>query len=88
MAYSYGKMGQNIQETGKIIKLQEKEHFIILMVMFTLEIGQKIVPQVMENIHMLKGIRMKVNGLTMFKMDKVKNSGQMALALKDYFKMV
>ena len=45
------------------------------MVMFIQETGLKIELQDMENIHMLKAILMKVNGLMMFKMDKVKSNG-------------
>ena len=77
-----GLMAHIIQENGNSIKLQEEEHFIMLMVTFIKVSGKVTNPMALENTNTPMELSIKVNGKMINKMEEEFKSGPMDKNIK------
>ena len=81
-------MAINMMATGLMIKHQEKENFIIIMVIIMRGTGSIIKLLVMEFILVQMEISTKVSGMMICNVEPEENAGLMVRFLKDSIKMV
>jgi hypothetical protein len=86
--FKFGQMGQNMWDSGKIIKLMDMELYIMQMGIFIKENGLTIKLVVKEHILIKMGQNMLDNGRMTNKTDMVFSNGQMEKFMKVNIKMV
>ncbi len=74
--FKFGQTGLSMKESGSIIKHMVMECFIMRMVTFLMETGPLTKQMVTGPTIMLTEANMRVNGLTICKMDSVKKHGK------------
>ena len=83
MELKFGQIVQNILDNGGIIKLMEKEFYIMRMEMCMKDSGLMIRQAGREFIPMEMELNTLDNGKTINRMDLVKRNGQMEKYIKD-----
>jgi hypothetical protein len=82
MESRYGQMVQDMKVSGNSIKPLEKVYSIMLTEIYLMDNGNMIKLMASEPTIMLTAVSMKANGLTIFKMEKVKKRGKMGQLTK------
>jgi len=87
LEFKFGRMGQNMWDSGKIIKLMGMELYIMQMEIFIKESGSMIKLVAKEHILIKMGQNMLDNGKMTNKMDMVFSNGQMEKFMKVNIRM-
>lgn len=88
LEFKNGQMELDTKVNGNIIKLMEKVSLLMLMVMFTMEIGKMIWQMELEYIFIKVVLNMKENGFVINNMDMERKHGKMVHGFKDFIKKV
>lgn len=81
--YRYGQMVRDMKVSGIRIKLMEEVFSIMLMATYLMDSGSMIKLMDLVHITMLTEVNMKVNGLTIYRMVKVKKPGKISQRTKE-----